>query len=55
MSARLRVVVVSLAVLAVFFGVTAVGYVYINHAAVGIGRVPVMFVVRPARTPAASR
>ena len=55
MSARLRGVVVSLAVLAVFLGVTAAGYVYINHVAAGIGRVPVMFVVSPARTPAAPR
>ena len=55
MSARLRVVVVSLAVLAVFLGVTAAGYVYINHVAAGVARVPVMFVVSPSQTPAAPR
>jgi hypothetical protein len=34
---------VSLAVLVIFVGMVAGGYLYINRVAVGIGRVPVMF------------
>jgi hypothetical protein len=41
--ARVRIAVLSLAVLAALLGLTAGGYVYINHVAAGIGRVPVMF------------
>ena len=55
MSIRLRIVVASLAVLLVLLGVTTAGYVYINHVAAGIARVPVMFVVRPTQSPAAPR
>lgn len=59
MSVRLRIVVASLAVLVAFLGVTAAGYVYINHVAAGIAGVPVMFgrtpAASPAHTPAAPR
>jgi hypothetical protein len=39
----MRIVLTSLAVLVVFVGMVAGGYLYINRVAVGIGRVPVMF------------
>lgn len=39
----MRIVLASLAVLVVMAGVVAGGYVYINHVAAGIGRMPVMF------------
>ena len=38
-----RIVLASLAVLVVLAGVVVGGYVYINHVAAGIGRMPVMF------------
>jgi hypothetical protein len=38
-----RIVLASLAVLVIFAGMVAGGYLYINRVAVGIGRVPVMF------------
>jgi len=39
----MRIVLASLAVLVVFLGMVAGGYLYINRVAVGIGKVPVMF------------
>lgn len=39
----MRIVLASLAVLVIFAGMVAGGYLYINRVAVGIGRVPVMF------------
>jgi hypothetical protein len=38
-----RIALASLAALVVVVGMVVGGYVYINRAAVGIGRVPVMF------------
>ena len=55
MAIRLRIVLASLTVLVVLLSVTTAGYVYINHVAAGIARVPVMFVVRPSQTPTAPR
>ena len=54
----MRIVLASLAVLVVFLGMTAGGYFYINRAAAGIGRVPVMFGpahVARAQAPARTR
>jgi hypothetical protein len=48
-----RLVLVALAVLVAAVGLTIGGYVYINHVAAGIGRVPVMFA--PSKTPTAPR
>ncbi len=39
----MRIVLASLAVLVVLAGLAVGGYVYINHVAAGIGRMPVMF------------
>jgi len=44
----MRIVLASLAVLVLFAGLVAGGYLYINRVAVGIGRVPVMFAPAPA-------
>lgn len=41
--AGLRIVMLSVAVLVLFAGLAVGGYVYINHVASGIGRMPVMF------------
>jgi hypothetical protein len=38
-----RIVLASLAVLVLLFGMVACGCLYINRVAAGIGRVPVMF------------
>jgi hypothetical protein len=54
-SLRLRVVVVSLAFFVAVLSVTVVGYLYINHVAAGIARVPVMFDVSPSQTSTAPR
>ena len=56
----MRIVLASLAVLVMFVGMVAGGYVYINRVAAGIGRVPVMFAPAhvasaPARTGTRSR
>ena len=39
----MRIVLASVAVLVLFVGMVAGGYLYINRVAAGIGRVPVMF------------
>jgi uncharacterized membrane protein len=44
-----RIILASVAVLVMFLGMVAGGYLYINRVAVGVGRVPMMF------APAASR
>jgi hypothetical protein len=38
-----RIVLASMAVLVAVTGLVVGGYVYINHVAAGIGRMPVMF------------
>ena len=48
-----RFVLVALAMLGAAAGLTIGGYLYINHVAAGIGRVPVMFA--PSKTPTAPR
>lgn len=48
-----RLVLVALAVLVAAVGLTIGGCLYINHVAVGIARVPVMFA--PSKTPTAPR
>ncbi len=50
---RPRVVVVMLAFFVAVLGATVVGYLYINHVAAGIARVPVMFA--PSETSTAPR
>jgi hypothetical protein len=53
-----RIVLASLAVLVLFAGMVAGGYLYINRVAVGVGRVPVMFApahVARAQAPALAR
>jgi hypothetical protein len=45
-----RIVLASLAVLVVFLGIVAGGYLYINRVAAGGGRVPVMFAPVSAST-----
>jgi len=47
----MRIVLASLAVLVVFVGMVAGGYLYINRVAVGIGRVPVMFATGHTASP----
>ena len=51
----MRIVLASLAVLVVFLGMVAGGYLYINRVAVGIGRVPVMFAPAHAAAPGSGR
>ncbi len=55
----MRIVLASLAVLVMFLGLVAGGYLYINRVAAGVGRVPVMFgpvsASTPVQTPAAPR
>jgi uncharacterized membrane protein len=51
----MRIIVASLAVLVVFLGLVAGGYIYINRVAAGIGKVPVMFAPAPAPAHAAGR
>ena len=48
-----RLVLVALAVLVAAVGLTIGGWLYINHVAAGIGRVPVLFA--PSKTPTAPR
>ena len=48
-----RLALVAVAVLVAAVGLTIGGYLYINHVAAGIGRVPVMFA--PSKTPTAPR
>jgi hypothetical protein len=48
-----RLVLVALAVLVAAVGLAIGGYLYINHVAAGMARVPVLFA--PSKTPTAPR